>query len=105
MSFVSLGIMNETIIQQASLNGLIRTVLIIVGVWYAFKFLMRLLAPYLMKEMVEKAGTNFKQQYEQQFGNTQNQQGNYSQKNTSSADKNPRSTKKIGEYIDYEEIE
>lgn len=98
--------MNETIVQQASLNGLIRTVLIIVAVWYAFKILMRLLAPYLMKKMVEKAGANFKQQHEQQFGNTQNQ---YQQTNStdtdSSKNQNPRSKKKIGEYIDYEEIE
>ncbi len=98
--------MNEMILQQASLNGLIRTILIIVMVWYAFKFLMRLLAPYLMKKMVEKADTNFRQQYEQQFGNTQNQYQNTNSTDTkSSSNGNPRSTKKIGEYIDYEEIE
>ncbi len=94
-------------LQEASLQGFVRTILIIVGIYYAFKFLMRLLAPYLMKKMVEKAGANFKQQYEQ-F--QQQQQPNYSYKNNTgnadpSSDKNPRSTKKIGEYIDYEEIE
>jgi len=94
-------------LQEASLQGFVRTILIIVGIYYAFKFLMRLLAPYLMKKMVEKAGANFKQQYEQ-F--QQQQQPNYSSKNNTenadpSTDKNPRSTKKIGEYIDYEEIE
>lgn len=100
--------MNETILQQASLNGFIRTVLIIVGVWYAFKFLMRLLAPYLMKKMVQKAESNFRQNYDQQFGNTQNQnqyQKKESSHTNSSNSHNPRSTKKIGEYIDYEEIE
>lgn len=100
--------MNETILQQASLNGFIRTVLIIVGVWYAFKFLMRLFTPYLMKKMVQKAESNFRQNYEQQFGNTQNQnpyQKKESSYTNSSNQHNPRSTKKIGEYIDYEEIE
>lgn len=93
-------------LQEASLQGFVRTILIIVGIYYAFKFLMRLLAPYLMKKMVEKAGANFKQQYEQ-F--QQQQQPNYSSQGKAhvdpSAAKNPRSTKKIGEYIDYEEIE
>ena len=98
--------MNETILQQASLNGFIRTILIIVGIWYAFKFLMRLLAPYLMKKMVQKAESNFRQNYEQQFGNTQNQYQNKESSHTNSSNQhNPRSSKKIGEYIDYEEIE
>ncbi len=96
--------MNETILQQASLNGFIRTVLIIVAVWYAFKILMRLLAPYLMRKVVQKAESNFRQQYEQQFGNTQNQNTN-SQHKDSSKEQPLRSTKKVGEYIDYEEIE
>jgi len=105
-AFVSLSVMNETILQQASMQGFIRTVLIIVGIWYAFKFLMRLLAPYLMKKMVQKAESNFRQTYEQQFGNTQNQYQNTNSNPTkSSKNQNPRSTKKIGEYIDYEEIE
>jgi len=98
--------MNETILQQASMQGFIRTVLIIVGIWYAFKFLMRLLAPYLMKKMVQKAESNFRQNYDQQFGNTQNQYQNKESSHTNSSNShNPRSTKKIGEYIDYEEIE
>ena len=102
--------MNEIMLQEASLQGFVRTILIIVGVYYAFKFLMRLLAPYLMKKMVEKAGANFKQQYQQYQHYQQQQQPNYSSKTrdestASSTEKNPRSTKKIGEYIDYEEID
>ena len=98
--------MNETILQQASMQGFIRTILIIVGIWYAFKFLMRLLAPYLMKKMVQKAESNFRQNYEQQFGNTENKHQNKESSHTNSSNQhNPRSSKKIGEYIDYEEIE
>lgn len=105
MFFVSLSTMDETILQQASLQGIIRTVLIIAAVYYGFKILMRLLAPYLMKKVIQKAESNFKQNYGQQFNN----QGNtYQQTNTSSDSskfEKPRSTKKVGEYIDYEEIE
>lgn len=76
------------------------------AVWYAFKFLMRLLAPYLMKKVVQKAENNFRKQYEQQFGNTQNPFQHTNPTDTkSSKNQNPRSTKKVGEYVDYEEIE
>ncbi len=98
--------MNETMLQQASISGFFRTILIIVAVWYAFKFLMRLLAPYLMKKVVQKAESNFKKQYEQQFGNTQNQYQHTNPTDTKSSERQyPRSTKKVGEYVDYEEIE
>jgi len=96
--------MNEILQQQASLSGLIRTVFIILLVWYVFKLLLRLFAPYLIKKIIQKAGTSFSKNYQQQFQTGQNKY----QKNTSdsfSARKKYRSNKKIGEYIDYEEIE
>lgn len=95
--------MDEIILQQASLQGFIRTVLIIVAIYYGFKILMRLLAPYLMKKVIQKAESNFKQNYEQQFNN---QQAPHQNTNTSSTRvERPRSKKKVGEYIDYEEID
>ena len=96
--------MDETILQQASLQGFIRTVLIIVAIYYGFKILMRLLAPYLMKKVIQKAESNFRQNYEQQFNNQQTSHKTH----TSSASpkvERPRATKKVGEYIDYEEID
>jgi len=96
--------MNEILQQQASLNGFIRTVFIILLVWYVFKLLLRLFAPYLIKKIIQKAGTSFRKNYQQQFQNEQNKH----QKNTFdsfSTRKKYRSNKKIGEYIDYEEIE
>jgi len=91
-------------LQQASLSGFIKTVFVILLIWYVFKLLLRVFAPYLMKKMMQKAGTNFRKNYEQQFQTEQNKH----QKNTSdsfSTRKKYRSNKKIGEYIDYEEIE
>lgn len=73
--------------------------------YYIFKFLARLFLPILVKKAVEKAGANFQQQYQSQY---------QQQYNTSAQDeiiydkaqpKNPRETKKVGEYVDYEEIE
>ena len=60
---------------------------------------MRLLAPYLFQEMVKKAGQNFQQQ-QQQYQQQQQQ----SQQPSSNFEK-PQEKKKVGEYIDFEEIE
>jgi len=93
--------MNE-LLQQASLSGFIKTVFIILLVWYVFKLLLRVFAPYLIKKMMQKASTNFRKNYEQQF---QTKQDKHTQKNKYSSDKKYDSNKRIGEYIDYEEID
>lgn len=98
--------MNETTLQLASMPGFIRTILIIIAVYYGMKLLFRLLAPILMRKLVQKAEQNFRQASGQHYSDQQ-QQNQYQnpQKPTSSKSENPRSTKKVGEYIDYEEIE
>ena len=58
---------------------------------------MRLFLPLLAKKVVEKASEQFQQQQ-------QNQQNYTNPTQTPNSDK-PRETKKVGEYIDYEEIE
>jgi len=85
--------------QTASVPGFIRTILIIVGIYYAFKILARLLMPFLLKKMVQKAEQNFKQQM-----NNPNQNTSQSQNTTTSFEK-PKPKKQVGEYIDYEEVE
>lgn len=87
--------------ETASFSGFIRTIFYIIAFYYIFKFFARLFLPVLVKKVVEKAGQNFQQQYQ----NTQN----YSNKDevifdTAKADK-PHETKKVGEYVDFEEIE
>ena len=91
------------IMETASFTGLLKTLLCIVFIYYVLKFLMRLLAPYLFQQVVKKAEQNFKQQ-QQQYQQSQQQQ--YSQQNQQSKSKNemPREKKKVGEYIDFEEI-
>ena len=64
---------------------------------------MRLLAPYLFQEMVKKAGQNFQQQ-QQQYQKHQQQQSKQSKQQATNFDK-PQERKKVGEYIDFEEIE
>jgi Flp pilus assembly protein TadB len=52
-------------LQMASFTGFLRTILIILLVWYGVKILMRLFAPYLVKYMSKKMQERFGQQFQQ----------------------------------------
>ncbi|WP_353777881.1 DUF4834 family protein [Winogradskyella sp. 3972H.M.0a.05] len=93
-------------LQTASVMGLLRTILIILLIWYGVKILSRLFAPYLARYVVKKA----EQRFGQQFGDFQNQANQKQQKEGETViDKMPNNTtasnKNVGEYIDYEEID
>ncbi|HXJ98631.1 MAG TPA: DUF4834 family protein [Gelidibacter sp.] len=93
--------------QTASLTGFLRTILIILLVWYGVKVLMRIFAPYLAnyasKKMQERFGGQFQHQQHQAADRNRAKEGE------TVIDKMPdrpqSSKKKIGEYIDYEEID
>ena len=82
---------------MASAWGFVRTLLIIILCYYAFKFLMRIFAPILMQKAVSKMQQKIQEQYRQQ---QEQQQDRTSQSQQSM----PKEKKKVGEYIDYEEI-
>ena len=92
-------------LQTASFVGFLRTILIILLVYYGIKILTRLFAPYLLRymsnKMQEKYGGQFQQQ--QQSENPKQKEGE------TVIDKVPQqhktSDKNVGEYVDYEEIE
>lgn len=92
--------------ETASFNGLLKFLLYAIAFYYVFKFLARIFLPVLVKKAVEKAGENFQQQ-QKAYQSNQNKytaagdQINYP---NAKSDK-PRETKKVGEYVDYEEIE
>lgn len=95
--------------QEASFSGFLKTIMWVIAFYYIFKFLARIFLPVLVKKAVEKAGENFERQQQQYQGNTwQNNRNNNNNDeiiiNTANA-KNPRETKKVGEYVDYEEID
>ncbi len=92
--------------QTASFIGLLETLFWIYVSYYIFKFLSKLFLPILVKKVVEKAGENFQQQ-QQRYRDTSwntSQNNDEIQYNTSNS-KNPRETKKVGDYVDYEEID
>ena len=89
--------------QQAGPMNLMRTILIIVLIYYILKFLTKLFAPYLMKKMVHKMQEK-----------AQAQQRNHQHKpnvneGDTMIDKKPKksnqSNNSVGEYVDYEEVD
>lgn len=85
--------------------GLLRTIFIIVVVWYLFKVLGRLFAPFLIKFAAKKAEQRFGDQFDQ-F--QKQQQDTVKKPGEVTIDKIPKtktSNKNVGDYVDYEEIE
>jgi len=81
--------------QEASFSNLIEDIVVILIIYYVIKFLARLFLPVLAKKVVDKASQQFQQQQQQQQQRNQNPQ----------QPEKPRETKKVGDYIDYEEID
>ncbi|MDR5590407.1 DUF4834 family protein [Christiangramia sediminicola] len=91
---------------EASLSGVLKTVLIVLLVYFGLKILFRYFGPLILKYFMRKMGRKFEQQFNQQFGGAQ---PNQQKKGKVSIDKKPKaskgSNKNVGEYIDYEEID
>lgn len=90
--------------QMASFTGFLRTILIILLVYYGVKILMRLFAPYFVRYMSNKMQERFGGQFQQPQPDR-----NRPKDGETVIDKMPEqrqsSDKKVGEYIDYEEID
>ena len=90
-------------LQYASLMGFLRTILIILLVYYGIKIISRLLTPFMLKYLSKKA--------EQRFGGNFNtyKEAPREKEGEVSIDKMPNnnqsSNKEVGEYVDYEEID
>lgn len=97
---------NFLIMQEASFSGFVRTLFYILAFYYIFRFLVRLFFPIVVKKVVEKAGENFQKQYQQAQGNSWQKTPNNDEIIIDTANvKKTRETKKVGDYVDYEEIE
>lgn len=92
--------------QEASFNGLLKAIIYMIAFYYIFKFLARLFLPLLVKKVVEKAGENFQKQQQNAQGNSWQKMPNNDEVIINAANaKKPRETKKVGDYVDYEEID
>ena len=92
--------------QEASFNGFIKAIFYIIAFYYIFKFLARLFLPVIVKKVVEKAGKNFQNQQQNGQGSSWQRTPNNDEVIIDTSDaKKSRETKKVGEYVDYEEID
>jgi len=83
----------------------LKTILIVLLVYYGLKFLIRLATPYILRYFSKKAG----QQFEQFFGNPSGantppqKEGKITIENI--PPQNQDKSKKVGEYVEYEEVD
>ena len=91
-------------IYTLSVVGVARTLVWIIAIYFIVKILSRLLTPFLMKYAAKKMEQRFGQQFK-----TQQPQRPKQKEGETFIDKMPSNTnnsnKKVGEYIDYEEVD
>lgn len=89
--------------QEASLLGFLRTILIIMLVYYTLKYIVRLLFPIFF----QKAMKNFENKVREQQG--YQKPVDKAKEGETIIDKKPVQTKEsnkdVGEYVDYEEVD
>jgi hypothetical protein len=89
--------------QQAGPMNFFRTIIVILLIYYIFKFLAKLFAPYLMKKMVNKMQEKAQGKHQHQHSNSNVKEGE------TIIDKKPvksnQSNNSVGEYVDYEEVD
>ncbi len=83
--------------------GLLKTLVYILLFYYAFKFLAKLLAPFLMRKVADTVQKKAEQQYGSQQTKSAVKEGE------TVIDKAPRkqqqSNNSVGEYVDFEEVD
>ncbi|NOX48645.1 MAG: DUF4834 family protein [Chlorobi bacterium] len=81
---------------------LLRTILIIVLVYYLFKFIARYAMPWIARYFLKKTQDNLRKQYENQNEMNTKKEGEV---HIDSVPKKKTTLNDVGEYVDYEEIE
>lgn len=93
-------------IKTLAIVNVLRTLAIIIIVYYVLRWLTRIFAPVVMKRMVNKMQEKAQQQ-QQYYQQTQNTTS--AQEGETVIDKRPSKTKQsndsVGEYVDFEEID
>ena len=90
--------------QQAGLMNFIKTLLIILAIYYALKIIGRYVFPIFMKKMMQ----NVEKKFNEQQGRSTDQNRNVKEGETV-IDKAPntgaKSNNEVGEYVDFEDVE
>ena len=81
----------------------LKTILIILLVYYLLKFLVKLFAPKILSYAAKKTESHFKQAFDNQHSSEEDNIGDVIINKKSS--KKKANSEKVGEYIDFEELD
>ncbi len=81
--------------------GLLRTILIIIIIYYGLRIISKYILPIILRQAVNKVQNNMKEQFEQQ----QKPNRPVGETSVDYAPKNDSSNNEVGEYIDFEEVD
>jgi hypothetical protein len=88
-------------IQEAGLVNLVRTIAIVLAVYYSIKLIGRYVLPWLLKRFINKQQEKFNQQHSNNFSSRSRNEGEV--EITASPNKSTKHDD-LGEFVDYEEI-
>jgi hypothetical protein len=88
---------------EASFESILKTVLIILLIYFGFKIFIKWFGPLILKWFLKRMGQKFQQQFNSPNPPKPSNKGKVEIK--SDLPKSGKSNKKVGEYIDFEEIE
>ncbi len=89
---------------SASFESVLQTILVVLLIYFGFKLFIKWFGPLILKYFLKKVGNKF----QQQFNNAQSPSSTQKKENVVIDKNRPnsrKSNKKVGEYIDYEEID
>lgn len=89
-------------IVEAGLVSLLRTLLILVAVYFAFRLIFRVLVPYLLKLFIKKQQNKFYQNHNQASHYEHEQKTG--EVNIKGKQKKSHNNDQLGDYVDYEEV-
>ncbi len=81
--------------------GLLRTLLIIIAIYYAIKFIARLAFPHMLQHFMQK----MEKKMQDQQGYSKRNETKIGETVVDKAPKNKKSNDSVGEYVDYEEVD
>jgi len=88
---------------EASFESILKTVLIILLIYFGFKIFIKWFGPLILKWFLKRIGQRFQQQFSGPTAPKTQKKGK--DEIDSDIPKTSKSNKKVGEYIDFEEIE
>ena len=88
---------------EASFESILKTVLIILLIYFGFKIFIKWFGPLILKWFLKRIGQKFQQQFNGQAAPNAQKKGKVNI--DSDKPKTSNSNKKVGEYIDFEDID